>query len=129
MHQPRFHPHTHTPFIFNNRWPRDAALKAASRDDMYPNNVPYCMIYLREIGPEVNGSNYDQFFLDELEKDVASVAMGSEERRVVHVYKGRRQYEQAPPIEKFKGMEGMWVADVEKVREEKLMARQSVVPF
>lgn len=102
-------------------------MKAASKNEMYTGGLPYCMIFLREIGPEVNGTNFDRVFLEELEQDASDYL--HEERRVVHVYKGRRHLEPAPQIEKFRGAGEMWVAQVEKVREEKLMTRSNVLRF
>lgn len=132
-HQPRISPFTHAPHIFNNRWPRDAALKAATKDDMYAStndeDNTFCMIYLREVPPELNGANYEQILqMDEEEEEQGRARIDpNPERRIVHVYRGRRQWVNAPEIEKFRQANGMWVGEVEKVREEKLFARHAVL--
>lgn len=126
MHQPRL-TDKNTPHIFNNRWPRDAALKAASRSDMYPDDSTICMIYLREIGPEVTPANYDLLLLSDGQSGGGVWSERLFGGQQVHVYRGWRTEEVAPDIPKFGQVERMWVARVEKVREEKLLDRKSLL--
>lgn len=99
------------------RWPRDAALKVASRDEFYPlgpdNNTPF-LIYLREIR-----STAEPTTLGEYQGDITDHIL-SEEEQVVHVYEGTRERRVAADIEKFHNKRFMWVPSVIKLRTEKL---------
>lgn len=97
---------------FHNRWPREAAMKVATRDEFYsgPEDGGPIMIYLREIVP--------------------MAAPGEEkEETIVHVYRGTRVKRVAVDIPKFKNKKFMWEPAVTKVREERLSAgNYAVVP-
>jgi hypothetical protein len=96
--------------VYNNRWPRDAAMKAATKDEMYPVHpatgapVSETQIYLRELlasDSSARNSSMDPTL------------------SVVHVYRGTRQRERPPTgVPKFANARQMWVARVEKVAEE-----------
>lgn len=86
--------------IFNSRYPRDAALKAATKDEFYQKDKEFTYIYLREL----NGTD--------------------DQPPIVHVYRGTRHIDLAAKIEKFRGKKTMWVACVEKIREEQLYDRE-----
>ena len=92
--------------IYKNRWPRDAALKAATKDEFYPtSDSTETVIYVKEIP----GS------------------FGIEpESSLVHVYRAHRHREAAVNIDKFKNLKTVWQAEVEKVREEKILTRNEV---
>ena len=105
-HQPLLSLSGHRHF-FNNRWPRDAALKVASRNEFYPDGVDEIEIYLREV------------------KAVTPESASTEEARptsnIVHVYRGSRSRKPAVDIPKFASKKFMWVPRVMKVREERVM--------
>lgn len=86
--------------VFNSRYPRDAALKAATKDEFYQTDKESSYIYLREL----SGAN--------------------DQPPIVHVYRGTRRVDLAAKIEKFRGKKTMWVACVEKIREEQLYDRE-----
>ena len=88
---------------FRNRYPRDAAMKVATKAEFYPTDDSFIDIYLRE-------------------------TVGEGDRPpIVHVYRGTRQKYFAAQILKFSGRKTMWVASVEKVREEQLFSRDTIV--
>ena len=100
--------------IFKNRWPRDAALKAASKDEMYPilnaqtnERAPTTSIYVREL-----------LSLDQQPFDL-SEPIKSDQNVLVHVYRASRE-RQAPPrnLAKFENYRQIWVASVAKESEE-----------
>jgi hypothetical protein len=96
---------------FQNRWPREAALKVAARDEFYtsPEDSGPIMIYLRETKPHQPSDD--------------------KEECVVHVYKGRRERRIAVDIPKFKNKQFMWEPFVIKVRGERLSSgHYAVVP-
>lgn len=86
------------PHVFRNRWPRDAALKAASRSEFYPSPMAHtAILYVKELTPQ------------------------DDELSVVHVFKATRRPEyNIPDIGRFTGYNksSFWLVDVEKVREE-----------
>ena len=96
--------------VFRNRWPRDAALKAATKDEFYPldeNNerTSTTLIHIKEL-------------LDQ---------EGKRERPlIVHVYRVTRVLERPKNVKKFDGYAAVWVGKVEKVAEE-IMIRQEEV--
>ncbi len=104
-HKPILNP-SGLPRYYNNRWPRDAAMKIASKDEFYPKDLngqtieSSILIFLREVK---DGNPF--------ETDSA----------IVHVYKGTRALEPAINIPKFEGYSSIWVANVEKFREEQLI--------
>ena len=83
--------------IFRNRYPAEAATKAATKDEFYQNGDEQCTIYLQDLS----------------EKNPP----------IVHVYRGSRRKELARQIEKSKDRRTLWVGDVEKIKEEKLYER------
>ena len=96
---------------FQNRWPREAALKVAARDEFYASSEDSgpIMIYLRETKPPQPAEDKEEV--------------------IVHVYKGRRERRIAVDIPKFKNKEFMWEPYVIKVREERLSSgHYAVVP-
>jgi hypothetical protein len=91
---------TQRPHLFNNRWPREAAKKVASRSEFYDTDETEITIYLKEIIGKNDADDQSQ-------------------TPVVHVYRGTRTKTPAPAIPKFRSKEFMWVASIEKIREEK----------
>ncbi|CAM6032185.1 unnamed protein product, partial [Sphagnum compactum] len=126
--------------VFQNRWPRDAALKVASRDEFYPrgpdDSTPF-LIFLREIkmaydhtdkhdAVESNSMQHrdsSETTHESLLNLIANASFqngaGSSED-VVHVYRGTRERRVAADIEKFQNKRFMWVPSVVKLRTEKL---------
>lgn len=96
--------------VFNNRWPRDAALKAATKDKFYPldendERSVTTLIHLKEL----------------LDQD------GKKERpEIVHVYRVTRILQRPKNLSKFEGYAAVWTGKVEKVAEE-IMIRQEEV--
>lgn len=91
--------------VLRNRYPRDAALKVATKDEFYKNGAEFIDIYLRELVGENNCPP------------------------MVHVYRGTRQRYIAADIAKFNNAKAntMWVATVEKIKEEQLFNRKNVL--
>ena len=92
---------TGNPHIFMNRYPRDAALKVATRDEFYAEGQPTITIFIQEL----------------VEADVSPV---------VHVYLGSRAKDIAVEIPKFSGRRTVWVGYVEKLREEQLYTKETI---
>ena len=92
--------------IFNNRWPRDAALKVSTRDEFYPvdedgNRPDSIMIHLKEA-------------MEEREKALRP--------QIVHVYLGTRTLSKPKSsVLKFKNYEAIYTGTVQKVFEEVLV--------
>lgn len=81
-----------TPHIYTNRLPRDAALKAATKDDFYVDNEFQSQIRIKEHKADAS---------------------------VVHVYSiGRRKIE-SPSIQKFSNNKFVWIPTVTKLATEK----------
>ena len=95
------------PHYFNNRYPRDAAAKVASKGEFYQPGQHSILIFLREV-PLEGGNPFGN----------------SNAGKVVHVYEGTRSRQTAVNIEKFKGIQTMWVPSVTKIREERLVHRE-----
>lgn len=97
--------------VFRNRWPRDAALKVATKDEFYPldeNNerVTSAIIHIKEL-------------LDQ---------EGKKERpNIVHVYRVTRLLERPKNVKKFEGYAAVWTGKVEKVAEEILVKQEEVL--
>lgn len=94
------------PYHFKNRWPRDAALKAASRNEFYPNGTTVTTIYVREI----HNSSQD------------SIAASPP----VHVYEATRYREAAPPHLSQLNLRSVWTAQVRKIREEIYVSKEDL---
>lgn len=97
--------------IFSNRWPRDAAMKVATRDSTYPLNadgmpLDSAIVHLKEE-------------LDEQGK--------LERHAIVHVYRVTRVLERPKSIKKFEGYAAVWVAKVDKIAEEILIKSSEVM--
>lgn len=98
--------------IFKNRWPRDAALKVATRDEFYPldengKRVDSIVIYLKEV-------------MDERGK--------SERPQYVHIYRGTRTLQKPREnITKFAGYAAIWKGKVEKIGEEILIKPHDIL--
>lgn len=113
-HEPIISPSGNT-HVFKNRWPRDAAMKVATRSEFY--NLPGepgqdksdpsrpILIYLREVMDETDRSCRPPY---------------------VHVYRGTRVQEPARNIAKFKGLTSVWTAAVEKLGEEILISQNEL---
>lgn len=101
-HQPLLNQNGHAP-VLRNRYPRDAAMKIATRDEYYKNGNEFIDIYLMESVGENNCPP------------------------IVHVYRGTRQKYIAADIPKFENSATMWVASVEKVKEEQLFDRSTIL--
>jgi len=86
---------------YNNRWPRDAALKVCSRADNYPHpeGTGPITIYLRE----TRSGGGDAYI-----------------EPVVHVYTGRRKRVAPADIKKFANVQFIWKPEVRKIRTEML---------
>lgn len=100
------------PHVFNNRWPRDAALKVATRDEFYPfdengNRPEVILIHLKEI-------------MDE--------RVSSERPPTVYVYRATRILQKSRNIKKFAGYAAVWTGYVEKVAEELLVKAVDIFP-
>lgn len=95
-HQP-YLTRTGNPICYRNRWPRDAALKGATKDEFYDGdpNKTTTIIYVKELGNE------------------------REESKVVHVYYAQRQrIANDGSLPRFGRHRMRWEASVEKKREE-----------
>lgn len=86
---------------FNNRWPRDAAMKVTSRDDFYPH-------------PESTGPI--TIYL----KETRTIKYDTHIEPVVHVYTGTRYRVSPVDIKKFAGVKLIWKSEVKKLRTEML---------
>lgn len=89
------------PHIFVNRYPRDAALKVATKNEFYAEGQSTITIFIREL----------------VESDVSPI---------VHVYLGSRAKDIAVEIPKFSGRRTVWVGYVEKLREEQLYTKETI---
>lgn len=89
-----------SPHIYNNRWPRDAAMKVATKSRFYPtlDHTGPIVIYIRELASsETNSPNIN----------------------TVWVYRGfRRRIQVDPNIFKFSGVQSAWEASVKRIRTE-----------
>lgn len=89
-----------SPHIYNNRWPRDAAMKVATKNRFYPtpDHTGPITIYIRELSSsETNSPNVN----------------------TVWVYRGFRTRIQVDPnIFKFSGAQWAWEASVKRIRTE-----------
>lgn len=103
-HQPLIRPDTGRPYHFKNRWPRDAALKAASRDEFYLDDAEVTTIFVREVGTTPN----------------------SVVPPIVHVYQGTRRREMAPPHLNELEIRTVWSSEVCKVREERFISQEDL---
>lgn len=103
-HQPLIRPDTGRPYHFKNRWPRDAALKAASRDEFYLADSIITTLYVREI---------------ETNRDAGIPP-------IVHVYEGMRAREPAPPHLSQLEIRSVWQSEVRKVREERYISQEDL---
>lgn len=104
-HEPILTP-TGSYHIFNNRWPVDAAMKAATKDFIYPAGQEQVRVYLRDVPGE-----------------------GQDTAPVVHVFEVSRAREQIDnDIKKFEsaGARYAWVGKVKKLGTERLITRQAV---
>jgi hypothetical protein len=98
------------PHVFNNRWPRDAAMKVATRDEFY--------------APNENGEAPDAILIHL--KEIVEDRIRSEKAPLVHVYRGTRVLERSKDIKKFAGYAAIWTSKVEKVAEEILIKSSDV---
>lgn len=105
-HQQILRPNSNKPYRFVNRWPRDAALKAASRTEFYPAGQTISIIYVREVGS------------DALKE--------SNSLPIVHVYEGFRQRQVAPPHLNDIKIRTVWSSDVRKIREERFVSKEDL---
>lgn len=105
-HQPLLRPHSNKPYRFVNRWPRDAALKAASRSEFYAPGQTVCIIYVREVD--------------------SSAQRDSVVPPIVHVYEGFRQRQVAPPHLSDIKIRAVWASDVRKIREERFISKEDL---
>ena len=110
--------HLHLSFSFFCivRWPRDAAAKAATKNEFYPidpvtNQRPESIvIFLRELIDEAAQR-----------ESVEAAARAS----IVHVYRGTRTLEPPPEnVARFAHYEMLWRADVEKLACEQLLTAE-----
>ncbi|PJF16568.1 hypothetical protein PSACC_03617 [Paramicrosporidium saccamoebae] len=97
-------PDTLKPYRFNNRWPRDAALKAASKTEFYDVGRTHTTIRVREILPDENASSV-----------------------LVHVYEGTRKRCTAPPHLNELRIRQVWQSDVRKTHEERHVSKADLV--
>jgi hypothetical protein len=105
-HQPLLSESGH-PHYFHNRWPRDAALKVASRSEFYTDGRTEIDIYHREVPTRDVTQGNGQSSAEQYQSNI------------VHVYRGTRERREAVNIPKFQTKDHMWVPKVVKVREEK----------
>ena len=105
-HQPLLSESGH-PHYFHNRWPRDAALKVASRSEFYTDGRTEIDIYHREVPTRDVTQGNGQSGAEQYQSNI------------VHVYRGTRERREAVNIPKFQTKDHMWVPKVVKVREEK----------
>lgn len=97
--------------VFRNRWPRDAALKVATKDEFYPldeNNerATSAIIHIKEL----------------LDQDAKR-----DRPDIVHVYRVTRILERPKNVKKFEGYAAVWTGKVEKVAEEILVKQEEVL--
>lgn len=104
-HQPLVRPDTGRPYHFKNRWPRDAALKAASRDEFYSDGTNVATIFVREVG---------------------AASSSPAAPPIVHVYQGTRRREMAPPHLSELEIRTVWSSEVCKVREERFVSQEDL---
>jgi len=112
-HQPLLSESGH-PHYFYNRWPHQAALKAASRSEFYSDGRSEIDIYIREVPTrdlslQTNGANFGERYFSNM----------------VHKFRGTRQRKAAVDIPKFRTKEHMWVAKVAFARIEKFQQGRS----
>lgn len=108
-HTPFLNPTTNNPYRFVNKWPRDAALKAASRPEMYQDDSSTCIIYIKEILSE----NY---------RAHPAVPVP------VHVFECSRSWQQAPThLNKLGKVSVVTVTDAKKIREERCINQEDWV--
>jgi hypothetical protein len=82
-----------------NKWPRDAALKAASRDQFWTHGGSTIAVYVKEEGADD----------------------GEAIPPVVHVYQATRVRQLAPQHLRKHNVAIVWAAEVRKIREERLI--------
>lgn len=117
-HQPIIRPDTKKPYRFHNRWPREAALKAASRSEFYKSESVTTIIYIREMENTSNsngGGGDDEYSV-----------RGSLIPPIVHVYQGTRERQVAPPHLFHLKVDSVWRADVRKIREERYVTQEDL---
>lgn len=101
---------TGKPYHFKNRWPRDAALKAASRNEFYKGAATTTTIYIRE--GAVSKSTDDSVL------------------PIVHVYEGTRTKIAAPPhLSSQAQLRTVWQSKVRKIREERYISKEDLAKF
>lgn len=105
-HQAMIRPDTGKPYRFSNRWPRDAALKAASKSELYEDARNTTTIYVREVDSDA----------------IRDAAIPP----IVHVYEGTRRQEVAPPHLNDLRICSVWVSQVCKIREERFVSRDDL---
>lgn len=89
---------------FNNRWPIDAALKAATKDFVYASGQNQARIYLKEVPAE-----------------------GQEGPALVHVFEVTRTRQNAVDIPKFKGKRTAWVGQAKKLSTERYLDKEAIL--
>ncbi|KJE94428.1 hypothetical protein CAOG_05071 [Capsaspora owczarzaki ATCC 30864] len=92
------------------RHPRDAALKAAKRDDLYSPEEETCTIYLREVGNQCNQKFQSQ-------DPLSALPMHYD---VVYVFSGSRHLIPAPKLERFANYSQVWTTRAQLIRREPL---------
>ena len=85
-----------TPHIYTNRLPRDAALKAATKDDFYLTDDFCSFVWIKEDNAEADD---------------------------VHVFQICRQRVDCPKIQKFTNLKSAWIPSVIKIRTEKYIPK------
>lgn len=102
-------PTTMNPYRFVNKWPRDAALKAATRPEMYDGDSSTCTIYIKEI-PSENFRKHPAVPVP------------------VHVFECSRAWQQAPEhLNRLGKVQVITVPDARKVREERCINQEDMV--
>lgn len=95
------------PHVFKNRWPIEAAIKAATKDFVYPEGQETAEIYLKDI-----------------EDDARKHKSVSE----VHVFQVHREQEAVVgAIPKFEGMKNAWCGKARKIRVERFLTKSVVL--
>eukprot|EP00126_Sphaerothecum_destruens_P008565 Sdes_comp20263_c0_seq1m13747 len=103
------------------RYPRDAALKAAKRSEIYETDSNETEVFIREVGNQCNQR-----------KDYVFGAKREPPRHptTVYVYKATRKWVTPPPnVEKFKNYSKICVTKVKYLRQEKLKYGKFAVKF
>lgn len=124
-HSPIINPGTGRPYHWRNRWPREAALKAAARNILYEPGSSQCTIFIREVEDgKLATISHNTAFKRESEYSASQPSPPQQFLPIVHVYEGVRVREPAPPhLAEHARVKTIWNTEVRKIREERYISQ------